>query len=340
MSSCMTVSRISPSLLATIALVLAATATACSAESGSHPGLLGLVPDTQIDTDGGTTTNPKPDAAANTPDAGTDSAATVDAAPVLPTSAPKPVCDPTRTFANPSKLSVSSNAIEAMPTIANDGLTVAWITPNDGVVHYADRADLQSAFSASKTIADAGLATGERVALSRDGHMLYGVRADRHAIVSFTRSSDGDDFVSSGTATLDNVDGEIVNGESVSDVVVSATGLALVYRRVGGSSPGIRLATRVMPTDTWSTTVAFAAQTELTPIGQKARRPTGLSADKRALFFFDEVTEKQMVGFFDWDATTATTFADLGARTGTSPNADCTTLYYESSSDLWSTSSP
>ncbi|CAN5337487.1 hypothetical protein BH09MYX1_BH09MYX1_14540 [soil metagenome] len=316
-----------------IAITLALTAAACSAADGSHPTILGATP--PDGSDGGT------DAAIATNDAGADARsdaatdAAVDGGSVTPPPALPGVCDSTRTYPSVSKLAVSTVALEAMPTASEDGLTVAWITPNDGAVHYADRVDSVTAFTAAKTLSNPKLATGERVALARDGHTLYGVRADRLALVAFTRAASGDDFGAAGTSTLENLDGELVSGESFADVVVGSSSLALVYRRVGGSSPGLRLATRIMPGDAWATSTPFAVQAELAMVGPKARKPTGLSNDRRAIFYFDELSGTEKIGFFEWDATTATTFLDLGARANAQPNSDCTVLTYDTAGDLY-----
>lgn len=311
----------------TLALSIGVLLIGCS-DGGSRPSVLG---------------GPSPDAATTMGDAAvksdaaiaSDASATEDATANADGGTPTSgVCDPTRTFSTATAL-VTTNGTEALPAIGADGLALAWITPSDDVIHYAARPDLGSAFSGAKTLAPTGLATGERVALAHDALKLYALRSDRRAIVVFHRDSIDDAFtLDASDASAANLEAELAVGETFSDLVIGASGLTLIYRRVGGASPGIRLAQRVLPGDPWSSTEPFANQSELAVTGGKARRPTGLAADRRTLFFDDEVTGHARAAFFAWDATTSSSFVDLGARSGIQPTADCTTVYYAANGDL------
>lgn len=290
-----------------------------------------------VDAEADAATDAAVDVATDAADAAQDATADAgDGGPVPPT----PVCDPTKTWAAGVKLTPSTLAIDARSTVTGDETTLAWITPNDGVVHYVDRVDSTVAWDAERTLPGTGLAPGERIALTRDGGHLYGIGTDLRSLVGFTRSSRVDPFVGPAldlTLSDLNLEGAaLASGESFADLVVGTSNTVLLLRVAGGSSPGLRLSARVLPTDTWPTTTAFAQQSEFDVVAGQARRPTGLSTDHRALFYFDEPTGHEKVGFFDYDALTATLFVDLGARSDAQPNDDCTMLYYTATDDLYS----
>lgn len=253
-----------------------------------------------------------------------------------PTLPPGAVCDPLQMWAAEAKLAASTAGDDALSSITSDERSIAWVDASDNSVHYADRDDPVDAFGAAKTISTVGLALGERVGLAFDGRTLYAIRADRQGLVAFSRDSRGDSFTSYGTTTLDNLNAEgatLGAGNFFTDLVVSNT--VLLVRVTGGASAGIRLASRVLPGDAWSPTLPFAAQSELAVSSGKARRPTGIATDRRALFYWDEVSASEKVALFPFDSATATAFVDLGDRAGAQPNGLCTSLYYSASGDLY-----
>ena len=282
--------------------------------------------------DGGADADPDAD-----PDAGDDGgdAATGDAGD----SGPAPTCDPTRGWNTGVKITSSTLGVDALEAVTGSESVLAWITPSDGVIHYVGRDFPQDPWGAEQTLPGSGLASGQKVALSSDGLYLYALAASKRSIQVFTRSSRADPFTGPGTATAADLNTEgsaLTGGANFSDLVIGTSSTALILRIEGGSSPGLRLSTRVLPTDTWATTTAFAPQSEFDVVAGKARRPTGLSTDRRALFYFDEVTAHQKVAYFDYDATLATQFTDMGVIGGAQPNEDCTVLYYDATADLYS----
>jgi len=253
-----------------------------------------------------------------------------DSGPIADTTAS---CDPSKIWSAGASLPLTTSAA-TFGAIDGSETTVAWITTSDDVVHYADRDDATSPWGADQTIAS-GFAPGERVAVQNNGLALYAIGADHRSIVSFERAQIGDAFSVGAGAALANVNDEIAalpNGTTVSDVVLSPSSTLLVLRWVGGSSAGLRIARRVMLTDTWPTTSAFAVQSETAVVNGKARRPTGISVDGRALFYWDETTSSETVGFFAWDATTMSQFTSLGSRADAQVNTDCSALYYDDGS--------
>lgn len=66
--------------------------------------------------------------------------------------------------------------------------------------------------------------------------------------------------------------------------------------------------------------------------------PSAISADSRALFYFDEATSKELARFRDRADAPFSTLLDLGDRQGATPNLACDTLYYFSNGDVLSAS--
>jgi len=67
-------------------------------------------------------------------------------------------------------------------------------------------------------------------------------------------------------------------------------------------------------------------------MGTQLRRPTGLSSDARALFYWDEVDGQAHVahrdGVFDPPSNAFSTFAALGAIRSVAPATDCSRIYF------------
>ncbi|HEY1960640.1 MAG TPA: hypothetical protein VGH28_33745 [Polyangiaceae bacterium] len=236
-------------------------------------------------------------------------------------------CNPAKTWAAGSPLALTTGAA-ALASIDGAETTIAWVTTSDDVIHWADRDDTTSPWGAPQSITG-GFALGERVALTSNGLAIYAVGTDHRSLVAFERAQIGDAFAATSDPVLDAVNAEVPSGTNVSDVVLSPSSTMLLLRWVGGGNDGLRMARRVMPTDVWPTSNPFAVQPETQMVGGKARRPTGISVDGRALFYWDETTDVEMIGFFAWDATTMNQFTNLGARPDAQVNTDCSTLYFD-----------
>ncbi len=251
--------------------------------------------------------------------------------------APAPACDPGKGWGPSAEIFLPGAAAKTLDAISADEYTVAW-SSSDGVVRVADRLTLPGSFGQPQELSFT-FATGERVALGADGRSLYGVRADGRGLTMLDRASRDDAFAPSDGVVLSNLQAELdamAQDERVADLVMGASDTALLFRRVGGAAPGLRLAMRVMPSDAWSTTQPFAAQPELSMVGGRARRPTGLSADLRALYFLDESSGVSRVAHFPYDGAVASIFLDAAAQERAQPSRDCTTLYFSSGGKIFS----
>jgi hypothetical protein len=60
------------------------------------------------------------------------------------------------------------------------------------------------------------------------------------------------------------------------------------------------------------------------------RRPTGMSADGRTLFFYDEVLSVERGAWRESPATAFSVFEDIGSFAEAAPNLRCDSLYYQS----------
>jgi hypothetical protein len=251
-------------------------------------------------------------------------------------------CDPGAKYGAGVSLGLGVGQIKQLSAIADDERTIAWITPSDGVVHYADRLKNAVTFTGEQTLDGSALAPGEPVALEPAGLVLYAVASGGRAIVQYARSAPGDALSVAPNLALPMLTVAQLNAqlaamppaERLSDLTIGAVGLALVARHVGGQAPGLLRADRMMPSAWWPQLAAFAAQGELVQSGSSARRPSGFSSDARALFYFDELTATAKTAYFDLDLSKASVFVDRGAWSRAQPNRDCSKVYYDAGGDL------
>lgn len=251
-------------------------------------------------------------------------------------------CDPGAKYGAGVSLGLGVGQIKELSAIADDERTLAWITPSDGVVHYADRVKNAAAFTGEQTLDGSALAPGERVALEPAGLALYALAAGGRAIVQYARSAPGAALSLAPNLALPMLTVAQLNAqlaamppaERLSDITLGAVGRTLVARHVGGQAPGLLRADRMMPSGGWSQLADFAAQGELVQSGNSARRPSGLSSDARALFYFDALTATSKTAYFDLDAAKASVFVDRGAWGRAQPNRDCSQVYYDVDGDL------
>jgi hypothetical protein len=232
---------------------------------------------------------------------------------------------------------VSTAQADRFGSITPDELTIAWMN-TAGTVLYADRAVATDPFGAPKTLT--GTIALDRVALSADGLTVILVRSDRKILAQATRSARGAAF---GT-TLDTApfagldplssgveDGGDAGGGSFADPVLSSDGKFLYYSVLGGSSTTVAESYR-SGNNPWAKG-RILTTAEFTGSGNKLRRPTGLSADDRTLFYWDEVDGVEKMAFRD-DAILApfnkyTQFVNVGAYSGAQPTASCQRIYYD-----------
>jgi len=323
------------SSLRPVAFVALASAQVCvfsAALNGCDDGIPGAL----IPKDSGRSDVSNPDGAGG--DGGVDADG-----PFVP---PASVCSPTAKWGTGTLVpNVSTAQTDRFGAITQDQLTIAWMN-TAGTVLYADRAAATDPFGAPKTLT--GTIALDRVALSANGLTLIVVRSDRLIFAEATRSARGTAFgntldtapfasldpLSSGTE-----DAGDAGGGSFADPVLSNDGKFLYYSVLGGSSTTMAESYR-SGNNPWTKGRIFTIA-ELTGSGNKLRRPTGLSADNRTLFYWDEVDGVEKMAFRE-DAILAghnvyMQFVNVGAYAGAQPAANCQRIYYDAPGSVGAT---
>ena len=115
------------------------------------------------------------------------------------------------------------------------------------------------------------------------------------------------------------------------DPVFGPDGVSFYYSRYpvgGGGSIATAFESSRSADGSWADgTPLNGSAVDTTPAGQR-RRPTGMSADARTLFCWDEATGAETMAWRATPTEAFTTEASIGARLGAQPNAACTAIYY------------
>ncbi|HSQ68129.1 MAG TPA: hypothetical protein VLM85_33190 [Polyangiaceae bacterium] len=267
-----------------------------------------------------------------------DSAApdgTTDAAP--PSDSGTTFCDPAATWGNNQLVAASTAQSDLLGAVTGDELTIAWMTAQ-GTVMYADRQSATSPFGAPQTLS--GAIALDEVALSGDGLTLIVVLQDRSALAQTTRASRSAAFSSTlDAAPFAQLDPQPTETDAsasqglFADPVLSSDGQMLYYSQYGvstytmhesyGPSAGV-----------WPQGRSLVEKSFVAASLSARMRPTGLSADQRALFYWDEAANIERVAFRDGvqpTNDTYTTFADVGAYQYAVPTSSCARLYFSAS---------
>lgn len=263
------------------------------------------------------------------PDGGTDADTTPGGATQPPE--PAPVCAKNAVWAAPAPVLADLGAA-AFATMTADELSFAWVTGSEGnvTVHVVDRADTATPFGAEQTIT--GAYAFDRVALTSDGLRIFLVTDDRRHAVEQRRENRGDAFGderSGSFAELANyADTDMPAGEKIGDLVLAADDRTLIYSQFDGASAHtIRTSFRIFANDSWPVGTPIPARPELDATGQGRRRPMGISADRKTLFYWDETTNKSRAAWTNKAPDDFSFFVTLGDATFAAPNAACDRLY-------------
>jgi hypothetical protein len=271
-------------------------------------------------------------------DADGDTSAPIDAGGIdseLPDAAVSMLCPSTYSEVPGTPVPYAKSSNDLLAGMTWDELTIAWATTSGGkvTIQYADRTSRDDPFGAPKTLPDTLGPLDTKVAFTADGRTMLFVSADHLSLRQITRASRAEAFVPS-TATsapfakLIGTSGEGGSTpKKVGDIVLSRDGQMLWYtdmNRTSGSS--IRVSFRL--TDGTFDAPNAVTTARLQMIGSDRRRPTGISADGRVLFFWDESTELAHAGFRAGSSIEFTSFSALapnGMRA--MPNDGCDRFY-------------
>jgi hypothetical protein len=228
--------------------------------------------------------------------------------------------------------SIAPTGFDRFGSISASTLTVAWST-SAGVIYVADRISNTGAFGTPVAIDPGAIQlANDRVALSPNGLLLIATLADGSSFATFVRSSvsapwEPDPSITDPFHTLASILAE--PGGAFSQPVESADGLSFFYLvAVGTGLP-------VLYESAWNATMSQwddgtplpNADFAITSAGQ-VRRPTGASADRRTLFFFDEVSGHERAAGRDSPTSPFDQFVDLPDLPEAVPSGDCVTVYF------------
>ena len=232
---------------------------------------------------------------------------------------------------------VSAGGTASLLSVTADELDLAF--RRGDALYVAHRSSLSAAFIVGSPIAiPAGWSAAQGAALSSDGKRLVLVSdPDQKKLGELTRSTRGQAFAGavdeSAFSTVNQ--NAIYTGKIYASPVVS-TGDDRLYFNAGFPDA---VSTIVVSTRTPGT--QWAAPITLTPllfdggVGQR-RLPTGISADERTLFYFNEESSHEEARFRASSALTSALYdmLSLGKRRGATPNSGCDRLYSESDGDV------
>ena len=232
---------------------------------------------------------------------------------------------------------VSSAAVETLLSATADELDLAFM--RGGALYVAHRAQASAAFSIGSPITiPSGWSIAQGAGLSPDGKRLVLVSdPDQRKLGEMTRASRDGEF--SGdvdeTAFAGVNEDAIYTGKLYAYPVVSPGDDQLMFN----SSFPMAASTVVVSTrsgsDAWSSPVKLTDQ--LLDGGATTRRlPSGISADARTLFYFNEASMLEEARFRDTPSLGSPLYdmVSLGARRGASPNTACNRLYSSSAGDV------
>ena len=323
-----------PHALATITLALSCSSAACSNSSSGPSGGefnfdAGPLPDTTRDTapfDSGSPpdTTATSDGKADGADAAVDGTVGIDTAP--PDTGPPPLC-PTGFSDTPgTAVDYTHGEGELLAALTWDELTMAWTTNVAGVitVHYSDRATKDGAFVTDFTLPSTlGPFPDDKVTFTADGLTMLFMSEDQQTVHQITRASRGVVFDPSTltSAAFTRITGPSTEGgggmKKLADLVLSKDGKWLFYTNLNRSSGTTIMLSVQLGDGSWDYPNPVDA-TRLEMDSGFRRRPTGISGDKRTLFYYDEASEAPYVAFRVWDTAVFNKFYGY-APTGRRP---------------------
>lgn len=248
------------------------------------------------------------------------------------------VCDPAAAYGAPQPVPgiVGSGKFGA---VTSDELTIAWMTAA-GSILIADRAKATDPFGAPQTFSDPSIDLG-RVALSGNGlHLVFSV-SGHSTFAEVTRMTRAGTFAGppdpGGFTSLVQMGGEDAGKPlgPMYDPVLSDDGLSLYFTQV---QPKFSIVEATRGGFGAPFQVAFTyTDGPLSPSGMLLRRPTGISTDRRTLFFWDETTKVERTAYRKGTMAPLSTwsqFVDLGPDfAGAQPAGACGRIYFEGAAD-------
>jgi hypothetical protein len=230
---------------------------------------------------------------------------------------------------------VSSAADETILSLTPDELDLAFLRA--GALYVAHRAEATAAFSVSAAIAiPDGWSAAQGAAFSADGKRLVLLSSDQTQLSEMTRAARSAAF----SGELDQAAFSTVNETSMySGNIYAAPVLSADDQQLYLNSTSIGGASTIVAS-TRSAGAPWSAPTRVISALDGAagarRLPTGVSADARTLFYFNEGTMREEARWRGEPRLTSPLYdmVDLGTRRSAQPNAACDKLYSDAAGDV------
>ena len=232
---------------------------------------------------------------------------------------------------------VASDADEVMLALTPDELDLAFL--RDGALHVAHRSSLNAAFTVGPALTlPAGWSAAHGASLSADGKRLVLVSdPDQKKLGEWTRPNRETPFageIDTSAFAAVNQDSDF-SGRVYASPIVSADDDQLFFNSAFLDADSTIVISSRSETGLWSAPRALNPGIFDGGAGQR-RLPTGVSADGRTLFYFNEESGEQEAR---WRAATNPDsplydMRSLGARHGAVPNAACNRLYFDANGDV------
>ncbi len=230
---------------------------------------------------------------------------------------------------------VSTGASETLLSMTSDELDLAFLRA--GALYVAHRAQATGDFTPGEPVTlPSGWSATQGAALSPDGKRLILVSTDQTLLGELTRATRDTTFSGaidqSAYATINQT--AVYTGDIYASPTVSPDDLQLFFNSAfqGGASTVV-VSTRSAG-QVWGSPTRVTSDLD----GQDTSRclPTGVSADERTLFYFDEMSMKQEARWRDEPDLSSPLYdmVDLGTRRGAQPNATCNHLYSDTTTDV------
>jgi hypothetical protein len=254
-----------------------------------------------------------------------------------PPQSPPGVCDPMLKLGATQKV-LLPRADVTLLSMTPDERSVAYTTGSADTLalHVADRASPQDSFVEVSATVPGGYEAASGASLSATGTELILVLKDHSGFGQLSRQKRGDDFSADADVTpfakLNAL--KLTTGHSVGWPVLSQDGKSLYFVSYFGDAL-VNQSARAEP----SATGVFDIGIEIDPftLGGKAgefKLLCGISADERAIFYFDQATGHAAALFRSRPGGPFYDPLDLGALTGVASSADCSHVYTSAAGEL------
>lgn len=244
-----------------------------------------------------------------------------------PPTAPPGVCKPDMSLGTEqAQNGVADKA--ALLAMTPDELSIAFTTGSAGTLalHVADRASAQAAFEEVAVTLPDDYDASSGATFSADGLALVLASSDHGSFGSLTRAKRGDAFEGEvDTTAFDKLNLlKPMTGQSMGWPLLSKDGKSLYYVSYMQSALVYQCVRDKDGVFDFGTPID-----EFTLGGgkDKFKLLSGISADERAIFFFDQETKHATALFRSRDGAPFYDPVDFGARNGAVPNGDCTRVY-------------